>query len=934
MADSGDRVARIADLQGLGQALIDLRTEAELSIRMLAAEACKMNNRPCDLSKNLIEDMSKGRRITEDNLRLYLRVCDVPRDEWWSWIETLHRANGKSAARPEGAHRVRDWDPVYLGVHRAIEMPGFADGLPSYVGRDLDDELRSDLRTMAGTGGFVVLVGWSSAGKSRSAYEAVTAELPNWWLVSSAPGAVPTKLPARTVLWLDELGEHFEPSQRLRADAVRRLLSAPEPVIIVGTLWPNRYAALASLESPGPAVEVLKMAKIVEVDDHLTEREQNNAKTVALTDIRIATALRVTDYSLTQTLTAAPALLRRWRLAPPVARAVISAAIDARDLGVNSPVSRDFLTDAAPGYLTQRERRSLTATQFNDAFTYATTLLHGVTATLWPESETATATHFSVAEYLTQQVPLRLIPETTWLAIIEHVLDKDDLERVADSAQGRLLYRIAEKVYRHSNTVSARLKAADLLVQRGQAERAVESLADLAKQGNVPTLRWISDFYQLRKAGSSHEAHGILSRLAETTNDDSDRIQLARFLDRLEHPDTLEEWKKIAERNVAAARRAASLLVARKLEDEAIELLLPWAAKGDRRTRDQVREFYTNAGRLAEIDALSKSWGDAEYAETLAWRSEQKMLLKLAEEGNSRARVLMAGILEEEGKLTEALCMSQQWIEDGGKSELLIYIRLCTNTNKLTQAIEALTRLADDSQASSDQARFGEHADEDHEVDLETVLVDLLYTANRIDDLRACADTGSVLASIATARWLRENEEIATLTARAQGGDFDSLQSLTEYFREKDRLAEAVHFWEAAVLRDPGRSREQLGDVLDELGRTHEALEIAEDMGKNGDRSARSRVARRMAKLAMWDKLRNLADASDRYADIEHIRHLSELRKYTEIQQRAAAGSVAAVRELLAAAHNGIAAAAGIDDFGLEPSGIRAAPASDDVQAQ
>jgi hypothetical protein len=130
---------------------------------------------------------------------------------------------------------------------------------------------------------------------------------------------------------------------------------------------------------------------------------------------------------------------------------------------------------------------------------------------------------------------------------------------------------------------------------------------------------------------------------------------------------------------------------------------------------------------------------------------------------------------------------------------------------------------------------------------------------------------------------------------------------------------------ETAAVKDPGRSREQLGDVLHELNQTEEALTIAIDMSTSGDRGALSRAASRMADLSMWDELRDQADRGNRYADIEYVRHLCDLHDYPAIQRRAAAGSVAAVRELLSAAKQGVHQVRGLDDLGLNPDGTRPA---------
>lgn len=65
-------------------------------------------------------------------------------------------------------------DPVTLGVHRAAALPPAApDGraaiaAPAYIPRDVDSELRERLAA----GGFVLLLGDSTAGKTRAAFEA------------------------------------------------------------------------------------------------------------------------------------------------------------------------------------------------------------------------------------------------------------------------------------------------------------------------------------------------------------------------------------------------------------------------------------------------------------------------------------------------------------------------------------------------------------------------------------------------------------------------------------------------------------------------------------------------------------------------------------------------------------------------------------------
>ena len=79
----------------------------------------------------------------------------------------------------------------------------------------------------------MLLVGGSSVGKTRSAFEAVTALLPDWWLVHPAEPAEIAELEsaptARTVVWLDELQRYLDRDHGVTGGAVRALLNAPHP---------------------------------------------------------------------------------------------------------------------------------------------------------------------------------------------------------------------------------------------------------------------------------------------------------------------------------------------------------------------------------------------------------------------------------------------------------------------------------------------------------------------------------------------------------------------------------------------------------------------------------------------------------------------------------------------------------------------------------
>ncbi len=89
--------------------------------------------------------------------------------------------------------RLGEADPRRLGVHAAISVPEVPDEVPpEYVPREADDGefgVRAKVAAAAKRGGFVLLVGGSSVGKTRCAFEAVTTLLLEWWLVHPAESA-------------------------------------------------------------------------------------------------------------------------------------------------------------------------------------------------------------------------------------------------------------------------------------------------------------------------------------------------------------------------------------------------------------------------------------------------------------------------------------------------------------------------------------------------------------------------------------------------------------------------------------------------------------------------------------------------------------------------------------------------------------------------
>ncbi|QNP75048.1 hypothetical protein IAG44_40310 [Streptomyces roseirectus] len=209
--------------------LDDVDTPEQLGARLDALRVHRgLSFRDLDMPKSTAADLVKGRAWTTANLRAFLTGCRLPKEAWPPWLTAFERTRAGTTPAHRDAVRVHDASPRRLGVHAAIHVTGALGDLPAYVPRDLDDRLRATLDA----GRFVLLVGGSSVGKTRTLYEALLASLPDWWLVHPESPEAIDRLAAnpgrRTAVWLDELQRHLGPSGTGLASRA-------------GTLWPDEY---------------------------------------------------------------------------------------------------------------------------------------------------------------------------------------------------------------------------------------------------------------------------------------------------------------------------------------------------------------------------------------------------------------------------------------------------------------------------------------------------------------------------------------------------------------------------------------------------------------------------------------------------------------------------------------------------------------------
>jgi hypothetical protein len=437
-------------------------------------------------------------------------------------------------------------DPFALEVHRPVKpddpQPGLAP-LPEYLAREHDTELRQVTAAAArGTSGTAVLVGGSSTGKTRACWEALgpLRDRPERWRLwhpidPTRPEAALRELPAvgpRTVVWLNEAQFYLitsdETGERIAA-GLRELLRDPArgPVLVLATLWPEYWNELASRPPAGEPDQHSQARELlagygINVPASLTEAELREA--AASGDPRLVWGAAAADSGrVIQFLAGAPELIDRYENAPPAARALLDASLDARRIGMRGPLPRAFLEEAAPGYIVDADWSGLAEDWLDQALGYTVASCKGVPGPLVPVRAytglPSGPASYRVADYLEQhgrRTRLRFIPQRGfWEAAARHA-SYADLRGLARAATGCGLLRDAALIRMHAvargNTGEAAVLIRDLsiMVPLSGDPRPAQWAVEHASLDNPFDVAWLLG--ALLDAGAGEQATVLASR--------------------------------------------------------------------------------------------------------------------------------------------------------------------------------------------------------------------------------------------------------------------------------------------------------------------------------------------------------------------------------------------------------------------------------------
>ena len=451
-------------------------------------------------------------------------------------------------------------DPFALEVHRPVlpedPQPGLPE-LPAYVPRGHDAGLAEVVRAAAGgQSGVAVLVGGSSTGKTRACWEALylLRDEPGRWRLwhpidPTRPDAALRELPGigpRTVVWLNEAQFYLDVAdgglgERVAA-GLRELLRDPAraPVLVLVTLWPGFWNTLTA-RPPGGADPHAQARELLAGHDIPVPAAFTPAQAGQLAgsgDARLVLAARLAvDGQVIQFLAGAPELLARYRNAPPAAAALISAAMDARRLGIGARLPQAFLEAAAPGYLTGDQWDALGEDWLQQALAYAAVPCKGARGPLTRTRPRPARTHaarsgprdsgeqpagvtggplYRLADYLDQHARQhrkgQFPPPEFWAAAAAHALPADQAA-LGDAAHARGLYRDAAQLHKNA-AASGHLHAAlylshppDCLRTDPRPAHWAAAHASLDNPAGVAIL-----LGALREAGADDQAAALLRR--------------------------------------------------------------------------------------------------------------------------------------------------------------------------------------------------------------------------------------------------------------------------------------------------------------------------------------------------------------------------------------------------------------------------------------
>ncbi|MBX9387641.1 tetratricopeptide repeat protein [Streptomonospora halotolerans] len=585
------------------------------------------------------------------------------------WVWAL-----RSAGEPESAPRpdrggwwsapVREVDALRAGAHRSQE------GLPPYVARDRDAELADRVGEAVEHGGMVLVVGPSTTGKTRAAWNAVANHLGDRHVFVPAPGCDPWALlgavaeharrGGRAVVWLDDLDRHLRYGTDIDQAVVQRLHEAH--AVIVATMRQGPYDDLTSSAAGerGSAERNRQLVRtaVVRMDRTWSEQELERAAASGSRPLADAARRQRADrgHGVGEYLASAPQLLELWHATRDLARGegghprghrVVAAAVDLARIGV-ARADTALLEAAHHAYPLPPVLRP---ESFAEALAWATREHENTCGLLLPAGD-GDPDLWRPFDYLVDETDTP-VPPQLWDIVLDRLDDPDAQVAFGWAAYDTDRFAVAEAVWRKAAEVRSprALNGLGCLCLRrgdaGEAESWFRQAVDAGHTGAMCNLGMaLSD-----QPGKEGEAETWYRR-AITAGSVAAMTNLGVLLSARGDKGEAESWYRRAweKGSAKAAANLGHLLADRGDHDEAVVFLRSAAEAGGTRSVGRLGRLLYQRGRPEEAEA---------------W------LLRAAGSGETDAMMYLFRLYTERGEPEQAL----SWLRraaDGG-SALAMY---------------------------------------------------------------------------------------------------------------------------------------------------------------------------------------------------------------------------------------------------------------------
>ncbi|MEU1934605.1 tetratricopeptide repeat protein [Streptomyces coeruleorubidus] len=559
-------------------------------------------------------------------------------------------------------------DPLNFGVHRSEANQ---DGqLPEYVTRTSDTELRRHISEIHKHGGFILVVGDSTAGKTRSAFEGLLATCPHSkiWAPIDGPDLIRN---LRAIIesqdgcfvWLDDLERYIGPDGL--TPSVLAVLKQFN-IRSIATMRAEQYRRLSPIDGDGRALDDLGRHNALgsRVLDHLDTvvvpriwNETELARASRVHDSRVTSAVAHSRlFGVAEYLAAGPRLYQQWSLADgpggnPRGASLVAAAVDLARCGITAEIPLSVLLELHEVYLNRLGGDLLRPESFDAALDWATRRRYGVTSFLLPIKA---GSHYRVFDYLpdalarSNEAPA--IPPETWESALKYAQLASLSFHVGMAAVQHEIWGVAERAWAddlEKHPIPARINLGRVYLKLDKTEQAKTVWRQAVDLGSIDASIYLGTQYE--QEGRIRQAVDLF-RIGAEKSDSHAVYHLAYAL-----PDDREAvawWHRIADSDATDASGGA-----------AHNLGQTYARLGDTESSKKWWKIGAERGNALSMNNLGVA-----LREEGAIGEAQEWFKKAANKGNPRSLANWANLVAREGDTGRAIEMLERAVTLGEAS--------------------------------------------------------------------------------------------------------------------------------------------------------------------------------------------------------------------------------------------------------------------------